>query len=289
MSLFNFSKLHHFNLKTTVHQSAVHVLRCSATHFLIGTGKENVADISLKWFQIGKMWESAVLLLYSSLQPLWRLASNHLLLYRLLKVRNHYCLPRPRLFDMKSFMFPRLILILHALFVNVDKTHLILKRDRNTTTDSHHIWPSFKVRRSFSQDLVWLLPQGRGVDQDWGGAQGPDLGGFWEEGERQRGFPHPLKVCSRCCEHVWLMSNWFPSSSPAGLWHTPAMFEDDNFDDYDVDFQLSPERGWSPPPSLSPLHGFPSPTGPSSDASAVMQSEGEGMSQSSVQVFGGSL
>jgi len=67
------------------------------------------------------------------------------------------------------------------------------------------------------------------------------------------------------------------------------MFEDDNFDDYDVDFQLSPERGWSPPPSLSPLHGFPSPTGPSSDASAVMQSEGEGMSQSSVQVFGGSL
>ena len=68
------------------------------------------------------------------------------------------------------------------------------------------------------------------------------------------------------------------------------MFEDDNFDDYDVDIQLSPERGRSPPASPSPLHGFPSPTGhTSSDASAVMQSEGEGMSQPSVQVFGGLL
>ena len=48
------------------------------------------------------------------------------------------------------------------------------------------------------------------------------------------------------------------------------MFEDDNFDDYDVDIQLSPERGRSPPASPSHLHGFPSPTGPtSSDASAV--------------------
>ena len=75
------------------------------------------------------------------------------------------------------------------------------------------------------------------------------------------------------------------------------MFEDDNFDDYNVDIQLSPERGRSPPASPSPLHGFPSPTGPTSsdasavmsDASAVMQSEGEGMSQPSVQVFGGLL
>ena len=49
---------------------------------------------------------------------------------------------------------PRLILILRALFVNVDKTHLILKPDRNTITESHHIWPSFKVRSLFSQDLV---------------------------------------------------------------------------------------------------------------------------------------
>ena len=51
-------------------------------------------------------------------------------------------------------MLPRLILILRALFVNVDKTHLILKPDRNTITEPHHIWPSFKVRSLFSQDLV---------------------------------------------------------------------------------------------------------------------------------------
>ena len=38
----------------------------------------------------------------------------------------------------------RLILILRALYVNCDKTHLILKPDRNTITESHHIWPSFK-------------------------------------------------------------------------------------------------------------------------------------------------
>ena len=41
-------------------------------------------------------------------------------------------------------MISRLILILRALYVNVDKTHLILKPDRNTITESHHIWPSFK-------------------------------------------------------------------------------------------------------------------------------------------------
>ena len=60
---------------------------------------------TLLTFQIGKMWESAVLLSSDGcLQPLWWLASNHLLLHRLLKVRNHYYLPRPRLFDMKSYV-----------------------------------------------------------------------------------------------------------------------------------------------------------------------------------------
>ena len=41
-------------------------------------------------------------------------------------------------------LISRLILILRALYVNCDKTHLILKPDRNTITESHHIWPSFK-------------------------------------------------------------------------------------------------------------------------------------------------
>ena len=52
-------------------------------------------------FQIGKMWELAVLLSSDgSLQLLLRLASNHLLLHRLLKVENHL----PRLFHMKSYV-----------------------------------------------------------------------------------------------------------------------------------------------------------------------------------------
>eukprot|EP00045_Choanoeca_perplexa_P015123 m.183370 g.183370 ORF g.183370 m.183370 type:complete len:2331 (+) comp16894_c0_seq1:103-7095(+) len=38
--------------------------------------------------------------------------------------------------------FSRLILILRALHVNVDKAKIILKPDKTTITESHHIWPT---------------------------------------------------------------------------------------------------------------------------------------------------
>lgn len=38
--------------------------------------------------------------------------------------------------------FSRLILILRAMHVNVDKTKVILKPDKSTITEAHHIWPS---------------------------------------------------------------------------------------------------------------------------------------------------
>ena len=38
--------------------------------------------------------------------------------------------------------FSRLILILRALHVNNDRTKVILKPDKTTITEPHHIWPS---------------------------------------------------------------------------------------------------------------------------------------------------
>lgn len=38
--------------------------------------------------------------------------------------------------------FSRLILILRALHVNTEKTKMILKPDKNTITEAHHIWPT---------------------------------------------------------------------------------------------------------------------------------------------------
>jgi pre-mRNA-processing factor 8 len=38
--------------------------------------------------------------------------------------------------------FSRLILILRALHVNTDKTKMILRPDKNTITEPHHIWPT---------------------------------------------------------------------------------------------------------------------------------------------------
>jgi pre-mRNA-processing factor 8 len=38
--------------------------------------------------------------------------------------------------------FSRLILILRALHVNVDRTKVVLKPDKTTVTQAHHIWPS---------------------------------------------------------------------------------------------------------------------------------------------------
>lgn len=38
--------------------------------------------------------------------------------------------------------FSRLILILRALHVNNDKTKILLKPDKTTITEVHHIWPT---------------------------------------------------------------------------------------------------------------------------------------------------
>lgn len=38
--------------------------------------------------------------------------------------------------------FSRLILILRALHVNNDRTKMILKPDKTTITEPHHIWPT---------------------------------------------------------------------------------------------------------------------------------------------------
>ena len=38
--------------------------------------------------------------------------------------------------------FSRLILILRALHVNVDKARMLLRPDKTVTTEPHHVWPS---------------------------------------------------------------------------------------------------------------------------------------------------
>ena len=38
--------------------------------------------------------------------------------------------------------FSRLILILRALHVNVDKARMLLKPDKSIVTEPHHVWPS---------------------------------------------------------------------------------------------------------------------------------------------------
>ena len=38
--------------------------------------------------------------------------------------------------------FSRLILILRALHVNNDRTKILMKPDKTTITEIHHIWPS---------------------------------------------------------------------------------------------------------------------------------------------------
>ena len=60
--------------------------------------------------------------------------------------------------------FSRLILILRALHVNVDKARMILKPDKTIITEPHHVWPSLtdeqwiKVcRASAGRSLMLML------------------------------------------------------------------------------------------------------------------------------------
>jgi U5 snRNP spliceosome subunit len=43
---------------------------------------------------------------------------------------------------LKFQAFSRLILILRALHVNTERTKVILKPDKTTITEPHHIWPT---------------------------------------------------------------------------------------------------------------------------------------------------
>lgn len=45
--------------------------------------------------------------------------------------------------------FSRLVLILRALHVNVDKARMLLKPDKSITTEAHHVWPSLT-------DEMWI-------------------------------------------------------------------------------------------------------------------------------------
>jgi hypothetical protein len=55
--------------------------------------------------------------------------------------------------------FSRLILILRALHVNVDKARMLLKPDKSITTEPHHVWPTLtdeqwiKVRAGIASRL----------------------------------------------------------------------------------------------------------------------------------------
>lgn len=45
--------------------------------------------------------------------------------------------------------FSRLILILRALHVNLDKTKLVLRPDKTVITQEHHVWPTL-------DDQAWM-------------------------------------------------------------------------------------------------------------------------------------
>lgn len=61
--------------------------------------------------------------------------------------------------------FSRLILILRALHVNVDKARMILKPDKTIITEPHHVWPSLtdeqwiKVRSASARRSLVLMLQ----------------------------------------------------------------------------------------------------------------------------------
>ena len=59
--------------------------------------------------------------------------------------------------------FSRVILIMRGMHINPDKTKVILKPDKTTITEPHHIWPSLgdedwiKVRVKRGLRYLWVL------------------------------------------------------------------------------------------------------------------------------------
>ena len=53
--------------------------------------------------------------------------------------------------------FSRLILILRALHVNVDKARMILKPDKTIITEPHHVWPSLTDEQWIKVHLTFVV------------------------------------------------------------------------------------------------------------------------------------
>ena len=61
--------------------------------------------------------------------------------------------------------FSRLILILRALHVNVDKARMLLRPDKSVITEPHHVWPSLT-------DEQWIRASQGGGKGGWERAGG---------------------------------------------------------------------------------------------------------------------
>ena len=56
--------------------------------------------------------------------------------------------------------FSRLILILRALHVHVDKARMLLRPDKSITTEPHHVWPTLT-------DEQWIKVRGAASSPDY--------------------------------------------------------------------------------------------------------------------------
>lgn len=81
-------------------------------------------------------------------QSVWWLAEDHFILHckfftRVpLWLQMYIYVVTTQLIFLSWQAFSRLILILRALHVNNDRTKVVLKPDKTTITEAHHIWPS---------------------------------------------------------------------------------------------------------------------------------------------------
>lgn len=55
--------------------------------------------------------------------------------------------------------FSRLVLILRALHVNVDKARMLLRPDKSIITEPHHVWPSLTDEQWIKVCLRTPMPQ----------------------------------------------------------------------------------------------------------------------------------
>lgn len=66
--------------------------------------------------------------------------------------------------------FSRLILLLRALHVNNEKAKIILRPNKGTITQPHHVWPTLEdeeVRSCFAAVCFFIDPQCSGFELNW--------------------------------------------------------------------------------------------------------------------------